>query len=94
MDFAFLSGLCDREPVLHGKATEAKFLSGLCDRELSNSVAYQWHRGIRPVPTARVVEIERATDGAVTRKELRPNDWHLIWPELKDEAVHDEQERR
>ena len=38
--------------------------------------------------------VERATDGAVTRKELRPNDWHLIWPELKDEAVHDEQERR
>ena len=38
--------------------------------------------------------VEHVTNGAVTRKELRPNDWHLIWPELKDEAVHDEQERR
>lgn len=26
--------------------------------------------------------IERATVGRVTRKELRPNDWHLVWPEL------------
>jgi len=28
------------------------------------------------------VSIERATDGAVTRRDLRPDDWHLIWPEL------------
>lgn len=26
--------------------------------------------------------IERATSGLVTRKALRPNDWHLVWPEL------------
>lgn len=26
--------------------------------------------------------IERATKGAVTRRDLRPDDWHLIWPEL------------
>lgn len=26
--------------------------------------------------------IERATEGAVTRRDLRPDDWHLIWPEL------------
>lgn len=28
------------------------------------------------------VAIERATGGAVTRKDLRPNDWQDIWPEL------------
>jgi|GEM_PF-539221 len=28
--------------------------------------------------------IERATNGAVTRRDLRPQDWHLIWPELAD----------
>ena len=38
--------------------------------------------------------VEHVTNGAVTRKELRPSDWHLVWPELKDEAVRDEQERR
>ncbi|WP_271464425.1 transcriptional regulator [Acidovorax sp. NCPPB 4044] len=26
--------------------------------------------------------IERATGGLVTRRDLRPDDWHLIWPEL------------
>lgn len=30
---------------------------------------------------ARCVAIEKATDGAVTRKELRA-DWKAIWPEL------------
>ena len=35
------------------------------------------------VPSAELaVAIERATSGAVTRKDLRPDDWHLIWPEL------------
>ena len=28
--------------------------------------------------------IERATEGAVTRQQLRPDDWPLIWPELAD----------
>lgn len=26
--------------------------------------------------------IELATHGMVTRQSLRPEDWHLIWPEL------------
>ena len=26
--------------------------------------------------------VERATEGKVTRKDLRPVDWSLIWPEL------------
>lgn len=37
---------------------------------------------IRGVPIERCVPIERATNGAVTRKHLRPDDWHEIWPEL------------
>lgn len=36
----------------------------------------------RPVPVERCAAIERATAGAVTRRDLRPDDWHLIWPEL------------
>ena len=36
----------------------------------------------RGVPLERCVSIERATNGAVTRKDLRPDDWHEIWPEL------------
>ena len=43
---------------------------------------WQWASGVRPVPLERCVAIERATDGAVTRIDLRPDDWHEIWPEL------------
>jgi len=32
----------------------------------------------------RCPAIERATNGAVRRQDLRPDDWHLIWPELAE----------
>lgn len=44
----------------------------------------QWRTGARPVPIERCVSIEQATEGAVTRIDLRPNDWWLIWPELAE----------
>jgi DNA-binding transcriptional regulator YdaS (Cro superfamily) len=31
---------------------------------------------------ALCVSIERSTGGAVTRRDLRPDDWQDIWPEL------------
>lgn len=34
------------------------------------------------VPPEHCASIEQATSGAVTRRELRPDDWHRIWPEL------------
>jgi DNA-binding transcriptional regulator YdaS (Cro superfamily) len=42
----------------------------------------RWADGSRPVPAERCADIEIATAGAVTRKDLRPEDWHRIWPEL------------
>lgn len=42
----------------------------------------QWANVLRPVPPERCVEIERATGGEVSRKDLRPDDWYKIWPEL------------
>jgi DNA-binding transcriptional regulator YdaS (Cro superfamily) len=44
----------------------------------------QWQHGYakrKPSP-ANCIAIERATSGAVTRKELRPKDYWLIWPDL------------
>lgn len=32
------------------------------------------------------VAIEQDTKGAVTRKDIRPDDWAQIWPELIDAA--------
>ena len=38
--------------------------------------------GVRPVPAERGADIERACEGHVRRWDLRPDDWHRIWPEL------------
>lgn len=46
------------------------------------SMVYQISRGIRPSNAKRSVLIEQATGGRVTRKDLHPDDWHEIWPEL------------
>lgn len=48
------------------------------------SLLSQWRLKVRPVPIWRCVPIERLTDGAVTRRDLRPDDWYLIWPELAE----------
>lgn len=50
---------------------------------VSNGLVYQWANNIRPVSVLRCFAIEKATEGKVTRKDLRPDDWHLIWPELR-----------
>jgi DNA-binding transcriptional regulator YdaS (Cro superfamily) len=36
----------------------------------------------RGVPIEYCATIEKASKGAATRQELRPNDWQAIWPEL------------
>ena len=46
----------------------------------------QWKTGKRPIPVERCYPIELATGGLVTRRELRPSDWQMIWPELKEAA--------
>ena len=51
----------------------------------SPAMVWQWADGRRPVPIERAVQIERATSGAVTRRDLRPDDWGDIWPELIDD---------
>lgn len=46
-----------------------------------------WTKGKRPVPVKFAVAIEAATEKQVTRKDLFPNDWPLIWPELSEKAA-------
>ncbi|WP_454825365.1 Cro/CI family transcriptional regulator [Paraburkholderia xenovorans] len=46
----------------------------------------QWARGKALPPPKRCVAIERLTQGEVTRKELRPDDWAEHWPELAQAA--------
>ena len=40
--------------------------------------------GYRTCAPELAVLIEKATNGAVTRQELRPDDWQAIWPELSE----------
>lgn len=49
---------------------------------VSASLVTQWANGNKAVSAERAVDIERATGGVVGRRDLRPTDWHLVWPEL------------
>ncbi len=50
---------------------------------VTQGMVNQWCNNLNPTPE-RCVAIERATDGQVTRQELRPDDWESIWPELAE----------
>jgi len=56
---------------------------------LGISISYlsQMSTGKSAISASRCVEIERETNGLVTRQELRPDDWHLIWPELATDSL-------
>lgn len=43
---------------------------------------WNWLNRPSGVPVEHCAAIERATSGAVRRWDLRPDDWHRIWPEL------------
>lgn len=49
---------------------------------VSPPTVHEWKTAKRPIPVLRCMSIELATEGIVTRKDLRPDDWHKIWPEL------------
>ncbi len=50
--------------------------------EVSSSFLSQMASGRCKISPARCVLIESATNGIVSRQELRPDDWMNIWPEL------------
>ena len=41
-------------------------------------------KGSKKVPVAAAARIEKATGGVVTRKDMFPDDWQKIWPELAE----------
>lgn len=64
-----------------GGATALASLIGISPVYLHQLAARQ--DGRKPSPEL-CVQIEKLTDSAVTRQALRPDDWHLIWPELAE----------
>lgn len=49
---------------------------------VTKAAVWQWKQDGRQTPIEHCPVIEQRTEGAVTRRELRPNDWKQIWPEL------------
>lgn len=70
----------DLSSYLHAKRGRTKELAAELD--VSESLVTQWASG-KPVSAERCYPIEVATAGDVRRWDLRPLDWHEIWPELK-----------
>lgn len=54
-------------------------------RTIGIAPAYLWQmaHGRRPVPPDVAPSIEAASNQAVRRWDLRPEDWHRIWPDLQ-----------
>ena len=52
--------------------------------EVPASLISDWANENRPIPIERCAAIEQATNGAVTRQDLRPSDWQKIWPEIAE----------
>jgi DNA-binding transcriptional regulator YdaS (Cro superfamily) len=62
----------------HGRGRLVARMIGKSPAFVSQMAAAQ-----RPVPPLIANQIEMATGGRVTRRELRPDDFHLIWPDLQ-----------
>ena len=58
----------------------AAAMSAVGEGVLRQHVEY-WLKSGR-VPAARCCQIEVAVNGVVRRWDLRPHDWHCVWPEL------------
>ncbi|MRT11067.1 helix-turn-helix domain-containing protein [Enterobacteriaceae bacterium RIT711] len=64
---------------LNQERGRAKDLAGRMN--ISKSYLSQMATGRSPISPTRCIEIERETAGAVSRTEMRPDDWHSIWPD-------------
>jgi DNA-binding transcriptional regulator YdaS (Cro superfamily) len=69
--------LTDYLAEARGRTTELARAVGMHQAYLS-----QIATGKRPVNPASVAAFVEATGGRVRHWDLRPNDWHLIWPDL------------
>lgn len=62
-----------------------KKLGELCG--FTQQAVYKWLHGKSRVPAEGCVLIEKGTNGVVSRKDLRPDDWEKIWPEFTEPLV-------
>lgn len=53
---------------------------------VKQQLVWNWLNRGNAVPPEHCAAIEQATEGTVTRRDLRPEDWARIWPELAQAA--------
>lgn len=51
------------------------------------SFAFNMAIGVKEIPMRHAAAIEQFTGGAVTRKDMFPDTWHKVWPELASQSV-------
>ena len=57
-----------------------KIRSAIVALGISQQSITNW-KALGSVPVKHCVAIEQATQGAITRRELRPDDWEKYWPD-------------
>ncbi len=67
-----------------GQTALANSLSGLTGKVVTQQRIRNWLARGNRVPAEYCAAIEQVTGGAVSRRDMRPDDWHLIWPELAE----------
>gem|GEM_PF-495548 len=72
----------------NNKGSQAKLARALgLPQSLPSAWASANDSSRRPVPINHCLAIERATNGQVTRADLRPHDWQDIWPDIAADAT-------
>ena len=64
------------------------YMSDIMNGRISKSYLSQMVTGKAAISPTNAVAIEKATNRAVTRKDMRPADWRQIWPEYVEETLN------
>ena len=70
--------LNDVQKVLGMKQDDLSAIFGIGKAAIS-----AWNRN--GIPIIYCARIEKLSEGKISRKDLRPNDWQHIWPELEQQ---------
>lgn len=68
--------------LVGGQTALARELTRLTGVEVTQQRVNNWISRGDDVPTEFMAPIEQITDGIVGRRDFRPNDWQVIWPEM------------
>lgn len=68
--------------IVGGPTKMARAIGGV-----STQAVCFWRDGKREFPVEYCAVVEELTEGKVTRRDLRPDDWRQIWPELVKDAA-------